>query len=109
MTDFKGLRLTEMGKEICDELLVEEWAKEHYYKIGLHKHPYNIQEDCFEYAQECEYEKYTLKKMKEVAFQRGLNLDNIYSIFGIVLRDEVLKHKYPLWNGKEAIFHSRVK
>lgn len=94
--------LTEIGKEINDSIDAERIAS-NYIKYYKKEHSgwqdmnaYHTQETCFEFCSKklisllSEQEK---KPLEDEAYQRGIDISNIFRVIGIVMRDKMLKEK----------------
>ncbi len=88
------LGLTEQGKEVSKELNAVTWAKkaaETTKDEVKNKEAYNIQEFSFEYASKDEhYDTEELQLILDYAYSNGILKENVQSVFGIELRDELL-------------------
>ncbi len=91
------LRLTEQGQEVAKKLNATDWAEktaEILKNEVADKEAYNIQEFCFVYASRDEnYADNELKSILEYAYSNGVPKENVQSVFGIELRDKLLKMK----------------
>jgi hypothetical protein len=91
------LRLTEQGQEVAKKLNATDWAEktaEILKNEVADKEAYNIQEFCFVYASRDEnYANNELKSILEYAYSNGVPKENVQSVFGIELRDKLLKMK----------------
>ena len=89
------LRLTDLGEKISAELNAREWASELIEKEGLTatgKLPYEVQELCQGYLQgsfrpEPEQES----RLKQVAYENGIDQEQVLSVLMVVLRDLLLE------------------
>ena len=97
------LVLSDLGKKIAEEIEVVEWSPEYTVrlreKLKDQKDPYEIQEVCFEYAQnklldnllEDNPSGLRVKMIRGSAYENGLELKQVLDVVGIVLRDNLLK------------------
>ena len=104
------IRLTDLGREIAEEIKVSEWVSE--CADGLQgriesKSAYDIQEFCFQYAQNELIEDLgktvtdstelqsalfpAVEDIKLSAYNHGLELKQVLEVVGVMLRDEMLK------------------
>lgn len=87
------IRLTKMGEEIAAELNSHKWVKEVAPTIledVTGKHPYEIQEFCFQYMRKVSLSEEMDQKIKECAYQRGITKTEVLEVFAIQLRDELV-------------------
>ena len=101
-TSRSPLQLTDLGKQIAEEIDVQTWV--HHFKqkikgrIAEHN-PYEVQEVCFKYADEnllddikdVDQGEVWVKKIKGSAYDHGLPLEDVLKVAGIVLRDKMLE------------------
>ena len=104
------IRLTDLGNKIAEEIKVNEWVSEYAEKLSDRveaKNAYDIQEFCFQYAQNELLEDLgktvtdsaelksvpfpTIEDIKLSAYDHGLELKQVLEVVGVVLRDEMLK------------------
>lgn len=96
MTSSSPLRLTDLGQTISTEVGVREWAKDHAPKFlpnvkNLSKE-FEIYEFCKQYfAEDFSPSEELESRMKEVAYQHGMELPPIIDVFVLELRDELLR------------------
>ena len=91
------IRLTEMGGEIAAELNSRQWVEQVAPTIledVKGKHPYEIQEFCFQYMRKALLSKEMDERIKECAYQRGITKTEVLEVFAIELRDELIE---KLW------------
>lgn len=101
MTSQSPIKLSELGSKIAEEIQIDTWVSEWAESLlerVKNKSPYEIQEFCFQYAQE-EFPAELKKEPNSIydqlelaAFQNGLQLTHILEVVGVVLRDKVLEH-----------------
>ena len=93
------ITLTDLGRSISDKLNADQWAmgklgevlKEISESIEIGT-PYEIQNRCFEFAQlDANYTNEMMEFMKNDAYQRGIDLNEVKKVFGVELRDVVLR------------------
>lgn len=92
------IKLTELGEEISSNLEADQWAKAKAPELinelegNQPYQPYEIQVSCFSYADsDTNYEGAMLNAMKMCAFRKGIDLDQVKRVFGVELRDAILK------------------
>ena len=94
------ITLTDLGRSISDKLNADQWAMGKFREIlnevsdsiGMGT-PYEIQKRCFEFAQlDANYTSEMIGFMKNDAYQRGIDLNEVKKVFGVELRDTVLRH-----------------
>ena len=88
--------LSETGKEIAEKLDAEEWAARHseiVRELVKGKEPYEIQEECLEYARKYKPEGEMKKAMMTEAFENGVTQEDVSKVLGIALRDSLLEEK----------------
>lgn len=95
------LQLTDLGKEISDELKALEWAKEIKPLVlseidkahGLEgAQPYEIQEYCFDFTTKIFIFPDDMdKKVQDSAYKRGLTKRQVLEVLAVELRDELLR------------------
>lgn len=90
------ITLTEMGKTISSEISAKEWA-ESTAPILLERakkfsKEFEIYELCKDYVKhEFVPNEEILSQMREVAYEHGIDVVGVYSVFSVELRDELLK------------------
>ena len=89
------LRLTEIGRKVSDILDIPSVAEKLLPMLRTQtdgKHPYDIQERCFEYARD-EYRPSPEfdARIKQCAYDNGLDRNEVLDVLAIVLRDKLLK------------------
>lgn len=96
------ISLTARGKEIATAIEAEVKVINHWDKIKtlLEKknptNPYDIQTVAMDISRNCFEQIFTAdeqNKIKTYAYQIGLNLLEIYPIFGVIIRDRYFKEK----------------
>ena len=93
------LRLNQFGRSLVRKMNMDDWIEAHLDAL-IHetenKNSYQIQERCFEYA-ENEFLKHAtpdlISKLHDIAFDNGLNMTQLMRIVGIVFRDRVLESR----------------
>ena len=90
------LRLTDLGKQISTELNAGEWATQLANTVIDQlqgKQPFEIQEFCFDYVTSEKFMGSQERKnqVQNSAYSHGLEVDQIQRVFGIELRDVILK------------------
>lgn len=94
------VNLSELGKEISNDLLLEEKVNSHWEQIkskimqNTSNNPYDIQTSALKVAQDCYDQFFTFEEKEEVklyAFNKGTDLMQIYPIIGVIARDRILK------------------
>ena len=91
------IKLTDLGEKVSETTNAKEWAtiaaKELFEKTQG-KDALDIQQFSFDHAQNFEPEEALLKDMRSIAYDSGVSLDKIREVFGVELRDQLLKlHK----------------
>ena len=92
-TSESPVRLTTLGERISENIGAKSWAVKHAKDIidetkGMH--PLEVQELPFKIAREFEPEESLLKKMRDSAFQEGINLEGVRNVLAVELRDCLL-------------------
>lgn len=96
------IKLTPLGQEISDTLAVPAKVNAHWEAISAEmdkknpQNPYDIQTVALAIARNCFDKIFTEEERNEaktVAFNKGLNLLEIYPIIGIEIRNRVMKEK----------------
>lgn len=93
VTQASPLQLTDFGKEIAEEIEAEKWAEEivmHLTKEVKGKSPYNIQQYCFEYVRNFEFDEVKDEDLRGCAYMRGIELDDVKRVLAVVLRNRLL-------------------
>ena len=89
------IKLTDLGRTISGELDADKWAEERVARLKDElqgKSPYEIQEYCFEFAKgNTEYDPILVTNMQASAYNHGLELDQVKRVFGVALRDALMK------------------
>lgn len=78
---FKIYQRERMGNKGCERIVWRNWGKD----------AFGIQEFSFGHAQDFDPEKSLLKKMRSIAYESGVKPDKIREVFGVELRDQLLK------------------
>ncbi len=94
LADDSPLRLTDLGKRISSHIDANQWAQKTAKQLvdkTVSMDSFQVQEMSFQHSKEFEPDESMLKKMRESAFQEGLNLDGVRSVLGVVLRDELFR------------------
>lgn len=96
------IKLTPLGQEISDTLIVPAKVNAHWEAISAEiarknpQNPYDIQSVALAIARNCFDKIFTEEERNEaktVAFNKGMNLLEIYPIIGIEIRNRVMKEK----------------
>lgn len=95
------ISLTDIGKEIstkihADEIFarVKHEAKEYLVRSNREKNAYDIQIACIEWAKKDLLTKLVSDEiglMKQIAFEKGILLEDVLVIFGVMMRDSIFK------------------
>ncbi|MCY4264374.1 MAG: hypothetical protein OXE78_05925 [Gammaproteobacteria bacterium] len=88
------IRLTELGAQISEKLDAKAWAQAEAEKlIGETEgaDALGIQETAFTHAQDFDPPKELLGKMRDSAFERGVDLSGVRDVLGVELRDVLLE------------------
>ncbi len=89
------LKLTDLGRSISSDVNADKWAAEK--AVGLvdkflDKHPYEIQEFCFEFVEEeSNYSPEMISKMKMSSYNHGIEMKHVKRALAVELRDVLLK------------------
>ncbi len=89
------VKLTDFGRSISNDLDAGKWAEEK--AAGLidgvrNKQPYEIQEFCFKFANDEEYDPTMVSKIQtSSAYNHGIDIDQIKRVLAIELRDVFLR------------------
>lgn len=94
ITSSSPIKLTELGQRISTNIDAKLWAQETAKKLiretnGMDS--FQIQDHSFEYVKNLNLDESLLKKMRNSAFQEGINLDGVKDVMGIELRDCLLQ------------------
>lgn len=96
------ISLTVVGKEIIEKINADDIFKTHAVKLislveARHpKNAYDIQQISFEVAKKELINLLTedqLKAVKEQAYNRGILVEDVLSVFGVLLRNKILENK----------------
>ena len=96
------IKLTSLGQEISDTLAVPAKVNGHWEAISAEiarknpQNPYDIQSVALAIARNCFENIFTEEERNEaktVAFNKGMNLLEIYAIIGIEIRNRVMEEK----------------
>lgn len=93
ITHKSPLRLTELGEQISENIGAEEWAESEADTLldeAKDKDRFEIQTMAFDHASGFEPPQELFAKMKDNAFDNGLDLDVVRRVLGVVLRDRIL-------------------
>ena len=88
------LRLNELGEAVSAEIGGAEWAKRVSATLAdwiEGRDAYEIQEHCFEVAENFSYTPEEKRGIHQSAFSRGLPAEQVRRVLAIELRDELLK------------------
>ena len=86
------LRLTDLGKEVAQELNLTAWAASAAVKLESEaegKEPYEIQDLCYAYVKERLSEEME-RAVRRCAYRRGVKWKRFLDVLAVVLRDELL-------------------
>ena len=99
ITSASPIRLTELGKRISENISAKSWANETAKQIvdeTKDMDSLQIQEVSFHRAKSFEPDAELLQKMRDSAFEEGIELDRVRDVFGVELRDCLLRlHDIP--------------
>ena len=102
------LRLTDLGKEVAQELNLTAWAASVAVTLESEaegKEPYEIQDLCYAYVTDRLSEE-TERSVKRCAYRRGVKWKRLLDVLAVVLRDELLDRDVhrssPCSNSKPA-------
>ena len=87
------LRLTDLGKEIAEQIEADEWASDLAVNLKprtIGKSDYEIQELAIAYAQALDLTDEQRPLVYEAAFSSGLDHSQVLRVLGVVLRDKLL-------------------
>ena len=88
------IKLTELGEKVSKSTNAKEWAikvAKELFEETEGKDAFEIQEISFDHAQDFDPEETLLKNMRSIAYDSGVKLDKIREVFGVELRDQLLK------------------
>ena len=89
------LRLTNVGKEISEELCIRKWADRHRYGLVdavSDKTHYGVQVCCFEYVQEdSTFTDEEQVAIDGAAYERGIPRQQVLDVYAVELRDTLLE------------------
>lgn len=103
------LRLTELGEKISRALDLSAWASRTAADLRgavRDKSAYEVQEFCFNYVREFEPDGEQDEKIKECAFENGIDIRSVLDVLAVELRDELLDDQDPPEEESEAIKHA---
>ena len=92
------MRLTDLGREISQEIAAREWAKELVPLLAEQlkdKSPYDIQEACRNYCFDIsnfQSSEGRVAACRDSAYQHGLEIKQVMNVLGLELRDAMLAH-----------------
>lgn len=87
------LELTDLGKDISEEIQALQWAKETAPALVnevADKHPYEIQTFCLGYVRGNVLSENMQEKVKTSAYKRGLDKEQVLRVLAVELRDCLL-------------------
>ena len=90
------IRLTELGAQISEKLDAKAWAKAEAEKLFEQTEgadALGVQETAFGHAQNFTPPEGLLGKMRDSAFERGVDLDGVRDVLGVELRDVLLERR----------------
>ncbi len=90
------LRLTDLGRQISQDTGAEKWAESAFAELLEEiegKDPFGIQTIAFDYANQFAPSDGLLAKMRNSAFDNGLDLEGVRRVLGVVLRDLLLRER----------------
>ena len=93
-TSESPIRLTDLGERISNSIDAKYWAiKKAQELVDKTKDmdSFEIQDFSFNYAKALDPDEALLEKMREAAFESGIDLSGVKNVLGVVLRDEFLK------------------
>ena len=86
--------LTDLGKEISENLKASDWAEEHSTRIFSSfqdKQPYEIDRYSFEFVEKIAMSSLEFDKtIQQTAYERGISTYGVKAVFAIELRDAIL-------------------
>ena len=95
VTRTSPLRLTELGEEISAEVGAKEWAEqaaEAFRESAEGMEPFEIQILSFEFVKkEFKPESYFLRILQAGAYSSEIDLDKVYDVLAVELRDRLLQ------------------
>ncbi len=89
------LRLNDLGNKIAREINAQQWAEQIFPNLEKDvsdKSPYEIQEFCFQYAQELPPTPEQKLALHTAAYENGVDTSTVRRVLAIVLRDKLLEH-----------------
>ena len=87
------LRLTDLGRQISRTLELSEWADRTAAQLrdeAINKSAYEIQEFCFRYVREFTPDAEQDAKIKDCAFENGIDVASVLDVLAVELRDRLL-------------------
>ena len=93
-TSESPIRLTDLGERISNSIDAKCWARNKAKELvdkTKNMDSFEIQDLSFNYAKELDPDGALLEKMREAAFESGIDLSGVKNVLGVVLRDELLK------------------
>ena len=91
------IRLTEFGREIAEDLNIYEWAEKNAYPLWdtvEDMEDYEIHDFCFDFIDELSSDNTTWENfVRRIAYDRGIKKQDIYDVYAVVLRDEILNKR----------------
>ncbi len=91
------IELTSLGKKISEKLNADHYASKLADMVRENvkgKDPYDIQEFSFEYVQnDSHYSDEERRKIRTVAYEKGVSEYKVREVIGLELRDKLLKSK----------------
>ena len=98
VTGGSPLRLTKLGEEISRTLEISEWANITAEELRDHiadKSAYEIQEFCFNYVRKFTPDAEQDAKIKDCAFENGIDIQGVLDVLAVELRDRLLGDREP--------------
>ena len=95
------LHLTDLGKEIAEEIHAEEWAGKLAPLLGKKvkgQEPYQIQDFCYQYVlspNELNLDPEMMIEVRKCSYEKGVKEEEVLKVLWVVLRDELLSVSGP--------------
>ena len=93
-TSASPIRLTDLGEHISNSIDAKNWAIKTAQELVGETNDmdaFEIQDFSFKHAKVFDPDEALLGKMRETAFESGIDLSGVRNVLGVVLRDELLQ------------------
>ena len=96
ITNSSPLSLTDFGEKIASDLHASYWVTKEAPKVWSYVQTliedYDVQEYCFQHVRRYLSDEMRTR-VKRIAFERGTDIEGVYNVLAIVLRDSLLEKR----------------